>query len=325
MKRILILDPETETLEEIVDAMEAYKAFFEVWTSDDHYETLDLLQSLEIDLVITGTDITRDEELHALKHIRQQYPLLKMIVALDPTAAGVTPHLQALSIDTLLPKPINLQSLVPQIFKCLETGGHLWGVGISSFLQIAKIDEVSCNLNILSGSSSGRLYLDKGELIAAHTDELNGEKAAFEILSWDPVALEVDYQDLNPEREISMPLMNIMLESQRIKDEKSSKTDEQRRYPRFACMIPVDYDVNDWSFHNFVQDLSLGGAYIMTKDPVATGDTMILTFSSTELQKSCMIKGTVVRRNSSGIGIQFAPLDPAQREVIESLLKQAMA
>ncbi|MGB5984543.1 MAG: PilZ domain-containing protein [Desulfobacterales bacterium] len=324
MKRILILDPDAAVLETIVEAMEGYKAFFEVWTSDDHYETLDLLQSLEIDLVVTGMDISRAEELHALKHIRQQYPQLKMILALDPGAADSTPHLTALNIETLLPKPIDFQSLVGQIFKGLETGGHLWGVGISSFLQIAKIDELNCNLNVLSGDNSGRLHIERGELISAQTGTLHAEPAAFEILSWDPVALELDYQDLKPQREISMPLMNIMLESQRLKDEKSSGTDEQRRYPRFACMIPVDYDVNDWSFHNFVRDLSLGGAYIMTKDPVATGDSMILTFTSSSLHKSCMIRGTVARRDASGIGIQFAALDPAQREVIESLLKQAL-
>jgi hypothetical protein len=62
----------------------------------------------------------------------------------------------------------------------------------------------------------------------------------------------------------------------------------------------------------------------MTKDPVATGDSMILTFTSSSLHKSCMIRGTVARRDASGIGIQFAALDPAQREVIESLLKQAL-
>jgi len=324
MNRILLLESNSKVLEELVDAMDAFKAFFEVWTSDDHYEALDLLQSLEVDLLITGMDLTRPEELHALKHIRQQFPMLTIMCALESSAAKIATQLQALHIDTFLPKPLRCEILIPQIFKILKSGGYLWGIAISSFLQIAKMDEITCNLKVLSSGRTGRLHIENGHLIAAQTGNLRGEKAAFEILTWDSAALEVDYHELKTQREITSPLMNIMLESQRLKDEKNSLASEKRKYPRFACMIPVDYDVSDWSFHNFVRDLSLGGAYIITKDPVSIAESMMLTFTAPAIQKSCMIRGTVVRRDSYGIGINFDPLDPSQREVIESLLEQTL-
>jgi hypothetical protein len=80
-------------------------------------------------------------------------------------------------------------------------------------------EQKTCTLKITSGDKIGYLHLSNGDLIAAETETLKAEEAAYRIIGWDDAVMEIDNVCRKSEKEIHLPLMMILMESARIKDE----------------------------------------------------------------------------------------------------------
>ncbi len=65
----------------------------------------------------------------------------------------------------------------------------------------------------------GFLYLLKGRLIAAETGQLKNLEAAYRIISWEEPIIEIEKEVKKTVNEINMPLMNILMDGLRVKDE----------------------------------------------------------------------------------------------------------
>ena len=149
--------------------------------------------------------------------------------------------------------------------------------------------------------------------------EYLGKSAALHILTWENVLIDIDYAPREVSKEFDTPLMNLILESGRIVDEKQSQRPNQRRFNRYDCLVGVDYDISDWTYQCNLRDISEGGVYIETEQPITVGQRLIVSLSSPILEKTCAINGTVVRRDPKGIGVRFEGLTLSQKQVIRSL------
>lgn len=100
-----------------------------------------------------------------------------------------------------------------------NVGGQIHGISLPSFLQMSEMEGATYTLKVTSGGRTGRLYIDGGNLIAAQYDGQTGSEAAYRIISWENAAIQIEAAD--PERvvEIREPLMHVMMESLKIKDE----------------------------------------------------------------------------------------------------------
>ena len=103
-----------------------------------------------------------------------------------------------------------------------DVGGQIHGISLPSFLQMSEMEGATYTLNVTSGNRTGRLYLDDGSLIAAQYGELNGNAAAYRIISWDRASIQIEAADPERFREIHDPLMHVMMESLKIKDEEGA-------------------------------------------------------------------------------------------------------
>jgi hypothetical protein len=118
-----------------------------------------------------------------------------------------------------------LASLVQKYIsrKKIETasgvGGQIHGISLPSFLQMSEMEGATYTLKVSSGNRTGYLHLDGGGLIAAQFDTWTGSEAAYRIISWDNAAIQIEAADPQREREIHDPLMHVMMESLKIKDE----------------------------------------------------------------------------------------------------------
>jgi hypothetical protein len=166
----------------------------------------------------------------------------------------------------------------------------------------------------------GSLHIREGALVGAALNDLKGKEAALQILAWENVQIDIDYTPWGQSREIETPLMSLFLESRRITDEKVSKRPNQRRHDRFDRLVAVDYDTNDWTYQSLLRDISLGGAYVETTQPMSKGQRIILTLSTHRPERTCTVKGVVVRKDARGVGIQFDDLTLQQRQVIQGVI-----
>ncbi len=98
-------------------------------------------------------------------------------------------------------------------------GGRIHGISLPSFLQMSEMEGATYTLKVDSGSRMGYLYLDGGSLIGAQYEDLRGSQAAYRIISWDNASIQIETADVDRDREIQEPLMHVMMESLKIKDE----------------------------------------------------------------------------------------------------------
>jgi Tfp pilus assembly protein PilZ len=104
-------------------------------------------------------------------------------------------------------------------------------------------------------------------------------------------------------------------------DETLSQRQNLRRHTRYDCLVGVEYRIDDARYQCYMRDLSEGGAYIETEQPVEMGQELVLTLYSPMLERSCDIDGKVVRKDTGGIGVRFQPIIPEQKQVINSLIE----
>lgn len=100
-----------------------------------------------------------------------------------------------------------------------DVGGQIHGISLPSFLQMSEMEGATYTLKVTSGDRTGHLHIDGGSLIAAQVEDLAGNEAAYRIISWDSAAIQIEAADPDRVREIHDPLMSVMMESLKIKDE----------------------------------------------------------------------------------------------------------
>ena len=96
----------------------------------------------------------------------------------------------------------------------------------------------------------------------------------------------------------------------------------KRKHSRKSCLISVDYSTPERFYREFVQDISAGGLYIETREPLSKGEGISLTFSVPDSQVPIRVTGEIVRTEESGIAVEFNKISKYQEEIMSSLLKK---
>jgi hypothetical protein len=99
--------------------------------------------------------------------------------------------------------------------------GLVRGAGLTSFLQMAEMEERSCTLRVTADGRVGLLYMCEGKLIDAKTEALSSREAAYRIIRWKNAEIEILPPAKKTEDAINQPLMHVLKESLKIKDEAS--------------------------------------------------------------------------------------------------------
>ncbi len=113
---------------------------------------------------------------------------------------------------------------------------------------------------------------------------------------------------------------------------KADISPERRVQPRINIVVQVEYQ-RQLSFQTATaSNMSVGGVFIQTATPLEAGEQMVLRFKLPGREAPVKVLGTVVWRNTDpnkrggkGMGIQFLDLTPADHELIERNLAEAIA
>lgn len=119
------------------------------------------------------------------------------------------------------------------------------------------------------------------------------------------------------ERIKNMPLER---QSQLLKDLEEGQSREIRQHDRKACLLTVDYTVEDRYYRDFIQDMSNSGMFIRTSQTFSSGQTILMTFMSPDLEKPFKITGEIIRVLPSGIGVKFKIESQVQEAAIKSIV-----
>ncbi len=141
--------------------------------------------------------------------------------------------------------------------------GQIKGISLTNFLQIVQLEKPTCSLLVTTKKHKGTLYIEEGEIIDADSNtEFNHLQAAFEILSWENPSIELKKNMNKTERFIKMPLMSLLMEAARYKDEKGAdqdteeekKADNNLSYESSDESIPLSINSDHNDFNNDIPD-----------------------------------------------------------------------
>lgn len=111
-------------------------------------------------------------------------------------------------------------------------GGQIHGISLPSFLQMVEMEKSSFTLRVTSHHRVGELHLSEGHLFAAAVDDYTGSEAAYRIISWDDASIDIEPLNEDMGQEINMPLMHVLMESLKLKDEAVTTKEKPPAQPK---------------------------------------------------------------------------------------------
>ncbi len=237
MKSILLVDDEKNFLLSLADMLRANEDEFSIKTAHNGKEASKIIDNDDVDLVVTDLNMPEMDGFELMAHISQVNSELPVIAM---TAYG-TPEMESRLLNMgafqYIEKPIDFDSLLHKIKDGLKSGstkGHVAGISLPSFMQLLELDKKTCTLHIKSGRNRGDMYFKQGELISARTGKITGQDAAFEIINWDNPEIEIENvcKFKEEDRDINVPMGFLLIESARMKDEKSRPKEEREAEER---------------------------------------------------------------------------------------------
>lgn len=90
--------------------------------------------------------------------------------------------------------------------------------------------------------------------------------------------------------------------------EKSSR--ENRKHPRKSISVPLKYTSSDQIFQGIIKNISKGGLFIKSDQPIPVGMKLKLSIPSKKESKLVKLGGKIVWSDSNGFGVEFdGPLE----------------
>jgi CheY-like chemotaxis protein len=228
MKTLLIIDTTKESpfLNSIADLL-SHREDISVSTASTDELARELLRENDVDLILTDASTAAMGGLS--DYLRQHHPGIPIFAA-SSNAKNLPEELQESRISQLFQDPLDPEMIASCILDEFDAGaaGQLHSVRLSSFLQLVELENRTCTLTIRSkgGGQKGRLHFVGGELFAAETNDLENEAAAYEILGWEKASILIQNTCRKTKKQISEPLMKMLMKANRLKDEKDTPVSE---------------------------------------------------------------------------------------------------
>ena len=222
-KKVLIVDDDPATLKLLKKSLNNMEDL-DIYTAEDGRKAINILNKQNIDLLISDIQMPRVNGLQLLNYVNKNIHGIRVIVLTGNGTESMENKIKSIGSYQYYEKPLDLNVLKDSVMRELYSGNasQIQGINISSFLQLIDIEGKVCTLTVRSNGNVGYLYFRDGELIAAETEGLRGEKAAINIINWNNSIIEIADICKKNKREIEKPLMQILMESARIKDEETS-------------------------------------------------------------------------------------------------------
>ncbi len=323
MRTVVVVDKDVMMLHTVAGLMKGYGGFLRIIPVASTRAVVETLARKSVDLVIGGMHMPEADTLDLVARVFQFDPRIRMIVLTNNSTMAFRSKIKQMNAVVHFDQPLDICLLSKRIFTELQidNGGQIRGISLTAFLQMMELEGRSCTLQVSAKGKIGLIYIKKGKPVASRLGMFTGKPAILHILTWQNILIDIDYTPFEIKSETIPALMNLLLESGRLLDEKKSQGPNLRKYTRHDCLVGIDYDISNWVYQCSMRDISEGGAYIETAQTIGMGQQLNITLSSPALEASCSISGTVVRRDPGGIGVRFDALTIKQEQIIRSLVE----
>ena len=222
MKTILIIEPVVSELEAQMNFCRRSSDNLTVVPARDCQKSQAILQERQIDLILCSTSFPREERCQTLETLAREFPYIP-ILGISDSPDQDSEMAQSAGACGCFEKPLKDNFHLEKIYELAEASnaGTIQGIPLHSLLQMHENDGQTCTLHIFSAAGEGHIYVEDGSVINAEVDDLSGEEAFYQLISWDEVIIDIKYYNRTRRREIASPLITMIMEGVRRKDERA--------------------------------------------------------------------------------------------------------
>lgn len=304
MKTILLVEKNRTELDALKSIFKPLRKEIKILTAMDESVALQLIINHPVDIILCALKIPGTNEYQTLSLLIGQYPHVPLI-AIGDKGVDKARELHLLGGYHYHERPLYSALLLDQVQELLEatTNGSVKGILIHSFLQMLEGDAITCTLQCTSRGNIGYIYMSNGELIDAKLGPLSHEEAIYAMIAWDDPIIRVRYYNGKRKNKIRKPLMSIIMEGMRLKDEKIKESDgpkeEGNKRPPFkrfltaghrlsldiGSQVTVDFENIDSPLNTTLVGMTAKSFLIVT-----TPEHFALTGITLEKNKGLMVK-----------------------------------
>ena len=225
--KILLLDDDQDLLELYREMLARLPSRPEIHTATSGARAIALLESERFSLLISDLNMPKMDGLQVLTIVRRKFPQLRTAVMTSVVDTQFRARAYAMGIDLFLEKP-NSNQEIAFFLDCIEsllgremdTGFRgMQSKSLVDIIQLECLSQSSSVLKFTNGLLAGKIWFQYGELIDAETQDLGGEGAFREILSWKTGNFEILPADPERVRTIFNSYQGLLLESAQALDE----------------------------------------------------------------------------------------------------------
>ncbi len=233
MKTILIVEPTVAELEALMGFCRRSSDNLTIVPARDLHKSNAVLNERQIDLILCSVAFPEEPDCRTLESISRGFPYIP-VVALSDDPERDRDTAQSAGACGCFKKPLSDNDLLEKIHDLAEAAnpGTIQGIPLHSLLQMHENDGQNCTLQVFSSSGEGFIYIEDGTVIDAEVQGLTGEEAFYRLLSWDEVVIDIKYFNRLRRRNISTPLITLIMEGIRRKDEQIKLEPQQPAFSK---------------------------------------------------------------------------------------------
>jgi Response regulator containing CheY-like receiver, AAA-type ATPase, and DNA-binding domains len=192
-KKILLVDDDQLFLRVTARGIEMAGPEYQVIAEQDGQRAIEYLKSEKVELLITDLVMPSMSGCDLVMYMLNNKIIMPVIVLSGYVIEKEWPlsHLGGTCI--YLSKPIRAKTLVSTIRKCLDrmAAGQDNSVSLITILQLFALEQRTSTLRICENNKTGTVVFSRGKPTDIQVDDVKGEKALADMLSWKDLSIEV--------------------------------------------------------------------------------------------------------------------------------------
>jgi CheY-like chemotaxis protein len=235
-KRVLVVDDEEDLTWSISKHLAKDKDKYELTTVNSARAAIDMLTQLPVDLVITDIRMPEVSGLDLLLQIRQQYPSTKVIIMTAYGSSQIQDEANNRGCFKYIEKPFEIQDLRKLILDGVEEKkgfeGKISELQLSDLIQMNCLGRLTTALHVQKEELHGTIFFKDGHIIHTQVDDVVGEEAFYEIMTWQGGSFSIERDAGTPKTTIHKGWQSLLLEGMRRADEidnPSHEADKENR------------------------------------------------------------------------------------------------
>jgi CheY-like chemotaxis protein len=243
--KLLIVDDDAIQLRSLARAVGSARRDISVVGALGAREAIALLSKDPIDIVLSDLRMPEMDGFELVAWMQENTPQIAAFAMTAFWDKQAEEKLARLGDIECFTKPLDMASVVHRIDEVLAADfrGHIRNMSAASLLQIIHMDRKTCTLLMATPRKSGKLYIQKGEIVDARSGDSRGEPAALAMLGWPNPSISIDSRCRVSERSIDRSLTYLIMEAMRLVDEtaRDASTEpaaSERAAPRRSSILP---------------------------------------------------------------------------------------